>query len=233
MGKVILTSKSIPREHVKETNARLAVLGEKTLAFFISEHVFARFPTLPGNCVSDLVKYVMSDDRLIAVGNRYGINRLIVSMHRKGDPTSESEIGEAMLAAIGGLYMTKGMQAAKELITKEFLATLDQADVPQLLKMERPKLLLRDVVIANKLGKLEARILNEAGRHTHFPTFTVGIFIGGKLMGEGTHTSIRRAEIEAVREVLAKHFVAEVAKVELPSDITLDDEEWNIKILKK
>ena len=78
-------------------------------------------------------------------------------------------------------------------------------------RFRHPKFVLQQLLQSRKMGPLTTRVVQESGRMTHHPTFLMGAFSGETMLGQGSGTSIRRAEAEACQDALAKHFAKEYA----------------------
>ena len=111
-------------------------------------------------------------------------------------------LANAFEATTGAIYLDKGYEAAKKYITDNILSTL-----PQILEEESwrdPKSYLQELSQAKDGYTPVYKVLDENGPD-HDKTFTLGVFVGEKQMGQGEGPSKQIAQQEAARDAIKKY----------------------------
>ena len=107
-------------------------------------------------------------------------------------------------AVIGAIYLDQGYEAAKDFIYKHILVKIDTILEEE--SWRDPKSYVQE--LAQKIDGMTPvyKTLKEDGPD-HDKTFTVGIYVGNKLMGEGKGHSKQEAQTEAARQGVKKYRV--------------------------
>ena len=151
----------------------------------------------------------------------------LIHTHKK---VTREDIKHAFRAVTGALYVDKGPLSARKIVHDFVIPQLAGRDLHELIKLQHPKFMLRAILKGQRQLPPVTRLIKESGRLTHFPSFVVGVYSGGKLLAEGCGTSLKRAEKEAVIAALHKHFQTELANTPLPSD---RDDEFKIQFMSQ
>jgi len=104
----------------------------------------------------------------------------------------------------GAIYLDKGYEAAKVFITDNILSTF--AEILKSGSWMDPKSHLQEVVQSQGGSTPQYKVLSEEGPD-HDKTFTVGAYVDGALMGEGTGPSKQAAQVAAATAALQKYSV--------------------------
>lgn len=224
-----------------EHNGRLAVLGKSSIEFYLSEFIYCTYPNLEGYCICDISRYVASSRCLSLLANYLGVSSLVltrtepfntepsyitstdqineVTSSQLDKPTSRGTVlSHSFSAVLGAVYVDRGPHPARYLIHTLFVSLLKDLDVHSMIKFSHPKFILFKLMEEQKKPLPVARIINESGRLSHFPTFHVGMYSGEQLLGDGMGSSKDRAESEAAAAALHRHFLKKLKKAPLPSD---------------
>ncbi|HEX5797640.1 MAG TPA: putative dsRNA-binding protein, partial [Candidatus Saccharimonadales bacterium] len=105
-------------------------------------------------------------------------------------------------AVIGALYLDQGYGPTKLFIDKTILSTLPK--ILQTGSWMDPKSRLQELAQSKEGSTPVYRVLEEVGPD-HDKTFTIGVFISGKLRGKGTGHSKQTGQQKAAEEAL-KHY---------------------------
>lgn len=201
-----------PREH----NSRLSFLGKALIQYFVTEHLIATYPNMEAESLADLCKFLLNDEALIKCADHIGITELIRSKKRLDDPKMQKIIVRAVFATVSCIHLDRGPAAARQFVTEFITSKMAGVDLHEVIKLQHPRLMLRNILASQGLPKAESRLLKETGRATHFPTFVVGVYSGDRLLGEGCGTSLKRAEREAITAALHEHFTTQLAAMAVP-----------------
>jgi len=198
--------------------SRLAFLGRSVLQFYVCEHLHYTYPIMTGSMLQDLAQAIANVDTLSDLAKYTGVTDLV----RCGKDTmvlaNAAAVADVFCAVVGATYHDVGAEAARNVVHDFVLPQLVGKNVEELVKMDNPRIMLCSILDAQKRPRPQSRLISESGRATHFPSFRVGVYSDTDLLGEGTGTSMRRAEKEAMLTALRSYFMKEVAVTSLPSD---------------
>lgn len=202
-----LTHRSYLNEHKKsatEHNERLEFLGDAVLELVTTDFLFSNYDK-PEGILTAWRSALVRTESIGAAGERLGYEKLIrMSRGEKhGSARARQQIlANAFEATTGAIYLDKGYDAAKKYITDNILSTL-----PQILEEESwrdPKSYLQELSQARDGFTPIYKVIKEDGPD-HEKTFTLGVFVGDKKMGEGEGPSKQIAQQEAAREAIRKY----------------------------
>ncbi|KAI8854437.1 ribonuclease III domain-containing protein [Chytridium lagenaria] len=148
---------------------RYQVLGERVLTFFVTEYLFAKYPTLPAHALASSSEAFAGPYTLANVGRNIGLPFVM----RSGMPATEKDresliLSKIVHALIGALYTEKGSKAAKE---------FQPQSSPSEYFEDRPKASTRFKAIEGNWPSIV------------YPVFIVGIYSGVEKIGEGFGSS--------------------------------------------
>ena len=111
-------------------------------------------------------------------------------------------LADCFEAVIGAIYLDQGYETAKEFISKHILVKIDE--ILEEGTWRDPKSYVQE--LAQKIDSETPvyRTLREDGPD-HDKVFTVGIYVGDKLLGTGSGHSKQEAQTEAAREGVKKY----------------------------
>jgi ribonuclease-3 len=174
-------------------NERLEFLGDAVLELVVTHHLFSRYKNPEGeltNWRSALVKGTM----LSAVAKSLEMDDYLFLS--KGEQKSAGKARELILAntfeaLIGAIYLDQGYEAARRFVERTLLARLPEI-IEKRLYLD-PKSHLQQLVQEQKGITPVYRVLSEYGPD-HAKSFSVGVFVEEKLIGEGSGSSKQAAE---------------------------------------
>ncbi len=198
--------RSYLNEHPKlglEHNERLEFLGDAVLELVVTDYLYRNYPNPEGdltNWRSALVK----TESLADVASKLGLSEhfKLSRGEAKGNSRSHALISaNAVEALIGAIYMDQGYERAAEFITEHIVSTL-----PKILATGTwvdPKSRFQELA-QERYGLTPAyRVLAEDGPD-HDKVFTVGVFVGDRLLGKGQGSSKQAAQQVAAATGLEK-----------------------------
>lgn len=198
-------------------NERLQVLGESVLQFYVTEHLYLKYPELPHDILRQVIDAYIGLKALSSAGKTFGIPLVMkwgsVSSNLDPDnvPIVTAKVFQAIVAAI---FTDQGATAAKSFIGTHIISRT--INIEDFIKFPSPKSILYNILEKKGKPRPVGRILKETGRSSNSPVFIVGIFSGLEKLGEGYGSSLKMAEFRACRAALIEKFGTEVAEMPTP-----------------
>lgn len=202
-----LTHRSYVNEHKKsahEHNERLEFLGDAVLELAVTDYLFRNYAEPEGILTSWRAALVRTES-IGDAGHKLGYEPL-VRMSRGEKNGSERArmqiVANAFEAVIGSIYLEKGYKEAERFIQKHIIVKL-----PEILNSgswRDPKSHLQELSQKIDGATPVYKVLEEVGPD-HDKVFTLGAFVGDKLMGKGTGPSKQTAQQKAARAAIAAY----------------------------
>ena len=196
-----LTHRSYVNEHklVHEHNERLEFLGDAVLELVSSDFLYRTYDK-PEGIMTALRAALVRTESIGDAGKELGYEplvRLSRGEQNGSDRAHDVILADCFEAVIGAIYFDQGYDAARDFIAKHILVKIDA-----ILEEETwrdPKSYVQE--LAQRIDGCTPvySTLKEEGPD-HDKTFTVGIYVGDKIMGTGTGHSKQEAQTEAARE---------------------------------
>jgi ribonuclease III len=186
-------------------NERLEFLGDAVLELVVTEYLYTTYPNPEGeltNWRSALVKGEM----LSEVASELGMEPYLHLS--KGEAKSSSDrsrnliLANAFEALIGAIYLDQGYEAAKDFVHRFLLGRLEEiiATGAHIDAKSRFQELAQE-----RFGVTPSyEVLDERGPD-HDKEFTVGVYLGEELAGQGEGASKQAAQQVAAEVALAKY----------------------------
>lgn len=199
-----LTHRSYVNEHKKsvhEHNERLEFLGDAVLELVVTDFLYRNYTEAEGILTSWRASLVRTES-IGAAGERLGYEPLVRMSRgeKKGSLRARQQIlANAFEAVIGAIYLEKGYEAAERFIEKNILSNLD--DILESGSWRDPKSHLQEVSQRMDNHTPLYKVLSEEGPD-HDKVFTLGVFVGDKLLGKGVGHSKQTAQQQAARMAL-------------------------------
>lgn len=199
-----LTHRSYVNEHkksVSEHNERLEFLGDAVLELVVTDFLYRNFDEPEGILTSWRAALVRTES-IGEAGARLGYEPLIrmsKGEKRGSDRARQQILANAFEAVVGAIYEDKGYDAASEFIHKNIIAKFEE--ILESGSWRDPKSHLQEVSqrIDNQTPKY--RVLEEVGPD-HDKVFTIGVYVGDKLIGKGAGHSKQMAQQSAAKAAL-------------------------------
>lgn len=201
------THRSYVNEHkktVKEHNERLEFLGDAVLELVATDYLYGNFPEPEGiltNWRSALVR-TESIGAAAARCNFEPLLRLSRGEKRGTERARQQILANSFEAVVGALYLDQGYDATQKFITENLLVTFKQ--ILDTGSWMDAKSHLQEVVQSRDGFTPIYKVLEEIGPD-HDKIFTVGVFVDGKLKGQGTGPSKQAAQQKAAEAALQKY----------------------------
>lgn len=199
-----LTHRSYVNEHrksVTDHNERLEFLGDAVLELAVTDYLFNNFSE-PEGILTSWRSSLVRTESIGAAGDKLGYEPLLrMSRGEKNGSTRARQqiLANAFEAVIGAVYLERGYGDAEEFIKKHILSKLDEILASG--SWRDPKSHLQEVSQRIDGHTPVYRVLSEEGPD-HDKVFSLGVYVGEKLMGKGSGSSKQNAQQEAAKAAL-------------------------------
>lgn len=201
-----LTHRSYVNEHrstVKEHNERLEFLGDAVLELVVTEYLYKTYSE-PEGILTNWRSALVRTESISAAATALGFEpylRLSRGEKRGTERARAQIMANCFEAVAGAVYMDKGYDAAKQLITNTILSTFEK--ILETGSWMDPKSRFQELSQSNLGHTPSYKVMEEEGPD-HDKIFTVGVYIDNKLYGKGTGPSKQSAQQAAAEKGLAK-----------------------------
>jgi ribonuclease III len=200
-----LTHRSYVNEHKKSTkehNERLEFLGDAVLELVVTEYLYKTYEESEGILTNWRAALVRTES-IGAAGAKLGLDQLMrMSRGEKqaSSPRARQQIlANAFEAVIGSIYLDRGYDAASKFIHEHILTTFEEILASGSWRDAKSR--LQEVAQSTDGHTPVYKVLEETGPD-HDKTFTLGVYVAGKLRGKGTGPSKQVAQQEAAKTAL-------------------------------
>ncbi len=182
-------------------NERLEFLGDAVLELVVTEHLYKTYKNPEGeltNWRSAIVRGVMLAEIAngLAMGDYLYLSR---GEQKSGGKARQLILANTFEAFIGALYLDKGYATAADFIQEHLLVRLP--DIIEKKLYLDPKSRLQELSQERVSVTPSYKVLSEYGPD-HAKSFSVGVYVDGKLIGEGSGSSKQNAEQAAASKAL-------------------------------
>ncbi len=186
------------------SNERLEFLGDSILSFVVSQYLFNKYPNFEEGILTNLRAQLVNTKSLAEIAKDLNFGSFLIIS--KGEEESKGRENQSILANcfeayIGALFFDQGIKAVSEFLQEVLLKKAEEIVVKRTFK--DPKSLLQEKIQSKKLNSPVYKVLEEKGP-PHLKVFTVGTFIGDKLLARGEGRSKQEAEVTAAKNALSK-----------------------------
>src|SRR3989344_52480 len=185
-----------------EQNERLEFLGDAVLELAITEYLYKEYPKKTEGEMTALRAALVNAVALSEVANNLNIGDFLLLS--KGEAKSLGKarqyiLANAFEALIGAIYLNGGYEETFDFLEKNLFGKIEEV-------IEKKLWIDAKSLFQEKAQELESvtpsyKVLAESGPD-HEKVFTMGVFLGDKLMAEGKGASKQEAEQDAARKAL-------------------------------
>lgn len=203
------THRSYVNEHKQtahEHNERLEFLGDAVLELVVTDYLYANFSD-PEGVLTNWRSALVRTESIGAAAQRCDFEPMLRLSRgeKRGTERARLQIlANSYEAVIGAIYLDQGYEAARIFITKSLLVTFDE--ILKTGSWQDPKSRLQEIVQSTEGFTPVYKVMSEEGPD-HDKIFTVGVYVNGKLLGQGTGPSKQTGQVAAAQEAL-KDFTA-------------------------
>jgi ribonuclease III len=199
------THRSYLNEHkktVKQHNERLEFLGDAVLELVVTEYLYTNYEE-PEGILTNWRSSLVRTESIGAAAHKYEFEPLLRLSRgeKRGTERGRAQIlANSFEAVIGAIYLDQGYEATKQFITASILSTFD--DILASGSWMDSKSHLQELAQSRETATPVYKVMNEDGPD-HDKLFTVGVYVSGKLRGQGTGPSKQAAQQKAAEAALA------------------------------
>lgn len=201
-----LTHRSYVNEHrstVKEHNERLEFLGDAVLELVVTEYLYSNY-TEPEGILTNWRSALVRTESISAAATALGFEPFLRLSRgeKRGTERARAQImANSFEAVVGAVYIDKGYEAAKQVITSSIISTFEK--ILETGSWMDPKSRLQELAQSNLGFTPSYKVIEEEGPD-HDKIFTIGVYIDNKLYGKGNGPSKQSAQQAAAEKGLIK-----------------------------
>lgn len=198
------THRSYVNEHkktVKEHNERLEFLGDAVLELVVTNFLYTSYEE-PEGILTNWRSSLVRTESISAAAARHGFEPLLRLSRgeKRGTERARAQIlANSFEAVVGALYLDQGYEAARAFIDTAILSTFEEILATG--SWMDPKSHLQEQAQSKEGNTPVYKVMQEEGPD-HEKVFTVGVFVGEKLRGQGTGPSKQAAQQKAAEAAL-------------------------------
>ncbi|MCF7834210.1 MAG: ribonuclease III [Candidatus Pacebacteria bacterium] len=207
--KDLLKQSFIHRSYINENpgsklshNERLEFLGDAVLELVVTDFLYKKYPTYSEGDLTAVRSALVNAVIISKVASDLGMNEYLLLS--KGESKDKGKARQYILANtyeayVGAVYLDQGYKIAEKFITENLLSYTEEIISK---KLWRDAKSLAQEKAQEELGVTPSyRVLHESGPD-HDKHFTVGIYFGNTLAGEGKGKSKQEAEQKSAESAL-------------------------------
>lgn len=184
------------------SNERLEFLGDSILSFVVSNYLFTKYSDFDEGTLTNLRSLLVNTKSLSEIARELHMGSLLKLS--KGEEESKGRENATLLensfeAYVGALFLDQGIPSVVKFLQDSLFPKIHTLVVKKAFK--DPKSLLQEKVQAKKQNSPVYKVLSETGP-AHAKNFKVGVYVNGKLLGEGSGKSKQIAQVSAAKAVL-------------------------------
>lgn len=187
-----------------QDNGRLEFLGDAVIDLFLSSRLLERFPESREGELSRIRARLVDEEALSLLAGEIGLGRYLRlgrGEELSGGREKRSILADAYEALIAAVYLDGGADAVSPVIEAHFGPLAESYAAGLAGRDYKTEFQERAQALR---GGTPRYLLKEASGPEHDRRFTVEVFLGEELMGEGTGRSKKKAEQAAARTALAR-----------------------------
>ena len=199
-----LRHRSVTLDSPLESNERLEFLGDAVLGMVVCEYLVARFPQLPEGHLAKAKAFLVSEPTLAEAARSLGIDAAVqISSAEElaGGRARRSILADTFEAVIAAVYLDQGIRTARRVIHNALRPALEKVARDE--HYQDYKSLLQERFQGRERVTPYYRIALETGAD-HDKTFVAQVWVGERVLGEGTGKSKKQAEQAAARAAWEK-----------------------------
>lgn len=197
-----LTHRSHSYEHGRgPNNERLEFLGDAILGFLVTAHIHDHFSDLDEGELTKLKNALVSASALAEAAKKISLGDYLLlgkGEIQTGGKSKPNLLADAFEAVLGAAYVSKGMDAAFQIVSSLILPMLE--DSKYLLDSADPKTTLIELLQSRGAPAPAYEISHEGPDHDR--TFLCRLLVAGQLVSEAAGRSRKLAETNAAIKAL-------------------------------
>ncbi len=181
-------------------NERLEFLGDSVLSIIVTDWLFKNFPGRPESALSQMRIATVSQTPLADAARRLNLGQYVllgVGENKTGGRSKDSILSDTFEALIGATYLTGGLESTRLAVLGALAPVLDQVE-------ERSQTTDWKTRLQMFLGPAGNTLVyqHRAEGPENDRVFHAELILDGEVVGAGTATSKKQAELIAARAAL-------------------------------
>lgn len=201
-----------------DSNERLEFLGDAALGLVAAQQLYERYPGRAEGQLSQARASLVNMGALAALGRNIELGQYLQlgrGEDLSGGRTRHTVLGRAFEAVLGAIYLDRGLDGLRALVTPLFDEVMDQYGWEG--RGKDCKSRLQETLQGSGRSPPQYRTISEQGPD-HDKRFRMAVEVEGETLAEGEGASKQRAEQDAARAALA-----ELAAAEGPVNVSAPD----------
>ncbi len=202
----------------------LEFLGDAVLGAYVVEYIYHTSPGASEGEMTALKSEAVSRRMLAEVGRRLNLIEYaridLLNLRTFNERSRESLSADLVESLVGAIHLDQGPEASLAFVKREILPVVEQ--VREQLHENNPKGRLQQAMLRSSGTLPRYHLLRQNGTSNE-RIYTVGVYIGERLLATGTASSIKEAGRLAAREALRSAAEAKLIAAE-PDIAPLPDE---------
>lgn len=182
-----------------DCNERLEFLGDAVLGMVVGDHLYREHPDLPEGDLTRLRASMVCEEALAEVAKGWNLGDYIRLGHGEtlnGGQERSSILADAVEAVLAAIYLDGGIAQVRRTIRQSILS--HEASTG---RTRDHKTALQEFIQQESGHALSYELMSAQGPD-HQKTFTMGVFLDGKQVGQGDGHSKKEAEQMAAKVAL-------------------------------
>jgi ribonuclease III len=183
-------------------NERLEFLGDAVMELIVTEHLYKDYPEKSEGELTNWRAALVNAKMLTQVAEEIGFNDFLLLSKGEAKETGKARayiLANTFEAFLGAMYMDKGYCATDEFLKNVLLPRLEQVIKTGSYKDAKSK--FQEESQEKEAITPSYKVMKESGPD-HDKSFTVGVYLGEKLIAEGAGSSKQEAEESAAKNGL-------------------------------
>lgn len=209
--KAFLTTALTHRSYINEStkhkgqhNERLEFLGDAVLELISTEFLFAKYPNKTEGDMTSYRAGLVNTSTLATVSMELGVNDFLLLSKGESKDTGRARqyiLANAFEAIVGALFLDGGYDVAKAFVSKYLLPLTDDIVKDHLWRDAKSRF---QELSQEKVGVTPSYETVKEEGPDHDRVFTVGVYLKGEEIAQGTGKSKQEAEQIAAHNALHK-----------------------------
>ena len=183
-------------------NERLEFLGDAVLELIVTDYLYRHYPNPEGD-LTNWRSSLVNSDMLADLAEQLNLEQyLYLSRGEARDRSTKARrviLANAFEASVGALYLDQGIPGARKFITRVVIAQLE--GILHSGKNRDPKSKFQEQAQEHHSLTPRYEVISESGPD-HSKHFTVGVYLGAKLIAKGSGSSKQEAQVAAAQSGL-------------------------------
>lgn len=195
------------------SNERLEFLGDSVLSFWVATEIFNRYPDFPEGKLTFLKTYLIKTETLANLAEKLSLGKYLKMSRGEeagGGKQNPNLLANCFEALVGAIYQDQGYGAVQNFLKQQFEPILK--GIKDTDSLRDAKSILQEKVQAAGFPTPVYKEISSLGPD-HQKIFTMGVYVGNKILAQGSSFSKQEAEEKAASEALKNNSLEKLLKI--------------------